>query len=202
MNIQSLFPSAILRSELDREFYQEELEFIHNLDRDKNQINYISREKYILDNNLSKLKSFIMNYVNHYVHNILCYSDEVQPYITQSWVNYTKEGEYHHKHHHDNSFLSGVLYISADIESDKIFFHRKNEFVLKVNSVEYNEYNSPTWFYPVKSGDIIIFPSYLTHSVGLKKDDKERCSLAFNVFLKGKLGNFHGCTELVVNGKK
>ena len=34
--------------------------------------------------------------------------------ITQSWINFTKKGEYHHPHAHPNSLISGVFYVEAD----------------------------------------------------------------------------------------
>jgi hypothetical protein len=45
---------------------------------------------------------------------------------------------------------------------------------------------------------IVLFPSYLVHSVKTKDDDSERVSLAFNVYLKGKIGSYHSITELVL----
>jgi hypothetical protein len=36
----------------------------------------------------------------------------VTPYITQSWLNYTETNQYHHKHEHPNSLVSGVFYVN------------------------------------------------------------------------------------------
>lgn len=59
-----------------------------------------------------------------------------------------------------------------------------------------NLWNSTSWWFPVKTGDIIIFPSSLTHAVETKQGDNTRTSLAFNVFIKGTIGNNKSLTEL------
>ena len=63
-------------------------------------------------------------------------------------------------------------------------------------SKEFNLYNSRSWFFPVETNQIILFPSSTTHSVGQKKGNNTRLSLAFNVFIKGKIGSNFGLTEL------
>jgi hypothetical protein len=48
-----------------------------------------------------------------------------------------------------------------------------------------------------KTGDIILFPSSLTHMVETKEGTNTRISLAFNVFIKGTVGNNKNLTELL-----
>ncbi len=48
--------------------------------------------------------------------------NNITPYITQSWLNYTETNQYHHKHQHPNSLVSGVFYINCDDKFDKIKF--------------------------------------------------------------------------------
>jgi len=53
---------------------------------------------------------------------------------------------------------------------------------------EYNAWNSNDFVLPVKSNSIILFPSYLPHSVDIKNSSNIRTSLSFNTFVKGTLG--------------
>ena len=46
---------------------------------------------------------------------------KVELYITQSWCNYTKENQHHHKHRHPNSFIYGVYYIDLNEQKDTFF---------------------------------------------------------------------------------
>ena len=67
---------------------------------------------------------------------------------------------------------------------------------LKVN--KYNIFNATSWWYPVQTGDVILFPSTLNHGVDKKKGTNTRISLSFNTFIKGKLGENANLTELVL----
>jgi hypothetical protein len=40
---------------------------------------------------------------------------EIDPFVTQSWLNWTKPGQWHHKHSHPNSLYSGVLYLDVEM---------------------------------------------------------------------------------------
>ena len=62
----------------------------------------------------------------------------------------------------------------------------------------YNIFNSLTWSFVVKTGDILLFPSNLGHSVQTKKGKNLRISLSFNVFVKGQLGVTKNLDELIL----
>ena len=123
---------------------------------------------------------------------------DIKPYITQSWLNYTETNQYHHKHEHPNSLVSGVFYINADEDNDKIRFFSNKYEVIRPEINEFNLFNSTTWWFPVKTNDIVLFPSSLTHCVDIKKGTNTRISLAFNVFIKGKIGKEKLLTELKI----
>ena len=63
---------------------------------------------------------------------------------------------------------------------------------------QWNVYNSNLWWFPVETGQLILFPSSLTHSVETKKGNNTRISLAFNTFVKGTIGNNTELTEIVL----
>jgi hypothetical protein len=42
-----------------------------------------------------------------------------------------------------------------------------------------------TWFFPVETGNLFMFPSSTTHQVETKQGNNTRISLAFNTFYKG-----------------
>ena len=92
-----------------------------------------------------------------------------------------------------------MFYINANDDFDKIKFFKDNlHSTIKFETKNWNLWNSETWWYPVKAGDIILFPSSLTHMVETKEGDNTRVSLAFNVFVKGKLGDNYRLTELIL----
>jgi uncharacterized protein (TIGR02466 family) len=199
--INGIFPTPIYMSKLDRELTKKELSFIDKskVDHYKNEGNITSNNNYILNEKVfSSLKEDLYLRVQDYFNKVLSTTDVVAPYITQSWLNYTETNQYHHKHEHPNSLVSGVFYVNCHEEFDKIKFFRSGYQTIKPETKDWNLYNSETWWFTVKTGDIILFPSSLTHMVETKEGDNTRISLAFNVFIKGTIGNNKNLTELIL----
>ena len=140
-----------------------------------------------------------MTHINNYFEKIIDTSDNITPYITQSWFNYTEENEFHHQHSHYNSVISGVFYFDAIKEEDSIVFHKNNNDQISLTPKNYNLYNSTIWGFDVEKGDLILFPSTLEHSVKKKKGKNLRISLAFNVFIKGIIGKKEDLNELYIS---
>jgi len=199
--IHSIFPTPIYFTKLDRKFKKQEIK-IFELYRKKfipNIGNKTSINNYILElKEFKELKKDINLIIQDYFNKVIDTSNKIIPYITQSWLNYTDQNQYHHKHSHPNSLVSGVLYINADEKNDRIqFFNDKHE-TIDIEVKDYNLFNSKSWWFPVKTGELILFPSSLKHMVDIKKGNNTRISLAFNVFIKGKLGNNRKLTELIL----
>ena len=200
-NINGIFPTPIYISKLDRELTPLELKFIDKNKKDfyKNDGNITSNNNYILNEKpFTNLKKKLDLIVKDYFNKIISPANNITPYITQSWLNYTETNQYHHKHAHPNSLVSGVFYINCHEEHDKIKFFNDNYKTIKLEVKDWNLYNSESWWFSVKTGDVILFPSSLTHMVETKQGDNTRISLAFNVFIKGTFGNNKNLTELIL----
>jgi len=198
--LHGLFPTPLIFTNIEREFTKEELEFFdeHGKTTFKNEGNVTSLDNYLMKHDaMSTIKQELTQALQMYMDSIIKQKDDVKPYITQAWLNYTTENQYHHKHAHPNSFLSGVMYINADPEKDKITFFKEGYKQIKLEPKEWSWYNAETWFFTVKPGDIVVFPSSLTHMVEQKAGDNTRISLAFNSFLRGSIGDNRSLTELL-----
>ena len=199
--VNGIFPTPIYMSKLDRDLTKKELSFINKIKSDcnKNEGNITSNDNYILNQKVfSKLKEDLDLRVQDYFKKVLSVTNAVAPYITQSWLNYTETKQYHHKHTHPNSLVSGVFYVNCHEELDKIKFFNEGYKTIKPEIKDWNLYNSETWWFTVKTGDIILFPSSLTHMVENKEGTNTRISLAFNVFIKGTIGVNKSLTELIL----
>jgi uncharacterized protein (TIGR02466 family) len=199
-DINSIFPIPVYFEDLKRKFTKSELDFMKKLKSNvvNNTGNTRTKDTYVLNEApFKKLKKDLNIMVKDYFNKVVC-SKDITPYITQSWLNYTKQNQFHHRHSHANSFVSGVLYIDVDSEVDRIYFHNKHQPTIKVEVSEYNLHNSPSWWFPISSGLVVMFPSDTIHEVKSKEKDNERISLAFNVFIKGTLGNARELTELKI----
>ena len=199
--INSIFPTPIYISKLNRKLTNKELSFIDKTKSDcnKNEGNITSNDNYILNHKTFKdLKTDLDLRVKDYFEKVISPTNSITPYITQSWLNYTETNQYHHKHAHPNSLVSGVFYINSNDKFDKIKFFKEDYKTIKPEIKQWNLWNSETWWFPVNTGDIILFPSSLTHMVETKEGTNTRISLAFNVFIKGTVGINKQLTELIL----
>ena len=202
MKIYQLFPEPVCTCSLERKLTQEELKIINEYKKEthKNEGNITSNNNYVLENKtLKNLKKDLHTKVMDYFDKVICTDNLITPYITQSWLNYTKSDQFHHQHNHPNSYASGVFYISADKEVDSITFYKPNvEDRIKLHVIKHNPFNSTTLRFPVETGNVFLFPSRLIHGVDRKKGTNTRISLSFNVFFKGTIGHNRSLTELVL----
>jgi uncharacterized protein (TIGR02466 family) len=200
--IDSIFPIPIYQNNIGRPFSKKEKEFVLECEKffNLNSGNTTSANNYVLDEEpMSDIKSFIQNCVQDYMNCIVKPRFDVNIRITQSWFNYTKPNQFHHKHSHPNSFISGVLYINADPEKDKIIFHSpycNYMYNLHCPSVELGDFNSNYVYFINQNGGLILFPSKTQHSVDITQSKETRISLAFNTFLNGEIGDDKSLTGL------
>ena len=199
--INGIFPTPIYISKINRELTNKELSFIdkNKLDVYKNEGNTTYNDNYILNHKAFKnLKEDLDLRVQDYFEKVISPTDAITSYSTQSWLNYTETNQYHHKHQHPNSLVSGVFYINCDEKFDKIKFFNDTYKTIKPEIKDWNIWNSESWWFSVKTGDVILFPSSLTHMVENKEGTNTRISLAFNVFIKGTVGVNKSSTELIL----
>ena len=75
--------------------------------------NTSSENKFLFDSKLSGLRSFCEEHIENYVNEIICPRNKsLEFYITQSWLNVTRQNEHHEIHNHPNSIISGVYYLT------------------------------------------------------------------------------------------
>lgn len=200
MKIHSIFPTAVGKFELDRKITPKELSFVKNLEKRPNMGNKTSENNTILEKSeLSKIKNFIQKCVDEYFKSIYDSKDEVKLQITQSWCNYSEPNEWHHKHNHPNSFISGVFYFQANKETDKIYFYNEKYETIKFVANNWNLWNSESWWFDVGTAELILFPSSLTHMVQPVEGNETRISLSFNTFPVGKIGNHYNLSYLNID---
>jgi hypothetical protein len=85
--------------------------------------------------------------------------------------------------------------LKAARTKDKIYFYRDGYQQIKLPTDQWNLHNSESWWFEVGAGDLMLFPSSLTHMVETVQGD-ERVSLAFNTFPVGYVGEEESLTAL------
>lgn len=198
MVIENLFPIPVGFFDLGRELTEVEFKTITSGDIRPNVGNITSVETNILkDSRLNELSAFFNEKIGQYFDKTVKPASDVSLKITQSWVNFSAVGQSHHKHSHSNSYISGVFYVQTN-NNDKIKFSRDGWRQIDFHSTSFNEYNSKTWWFNVKTNSLILFPSWLEHMVDPVEGPESRISLSFNTFPSGYMGYEQHLTGLKI----
>ena len=196
-NIFPLFSTPIYESNVG-EIDQEEIDLIKNSNGyllDKN--NFYLCPAGDLVTQLPKLISSIKLHLTKYLNDNLRYNEKVKWKIADIWfVKFPPGTGTPDFHRHGNSLFSGVVYIDSNDKGSLTFIQRRvfglsdMQFYLPLYEENpYNILNALTWKFLPKNGDILLFPSYAEHSVGINHSDSDRYSLAFNVVPTGEIDN-------------
>jgi len=163
----------------------------------------MSEDKYIFNDKLQDIKEFCEDHIDNYVKEVHNPRKDLEFYITQSWLNYTKLGGSHGMHTHQNSWISGVFYLSAP-EGNGICFYDPNMRIKRILKIDSSLENPSQWqgekiTVPLKTNQLVLFPSWLGHAVDPNPEQNmTRLSLAFNVFFTGPIGIESDLTELIL----
>jgi uncharacterized protein (TIGR02466 family) len=103
--------------------------------------------------------------------------------ISGCWATVLAQGAAHKPHHHPNNFLSGVYYVRTRPGADSINFDdpRNQTGIIRPPVAELTAENTDQVVVRVKDGTLLIFPSYLQHSVDANTSGEERISISFNL---------------------
>ena len=209
-NILELFATPVYTTSLPSEYSnlipildQEEM----FTKKDTGDIDYInfgfrSKNSYILHTEKYKtLSEYILSLVKNF--------GEMMGYqyngykFTQSWISFKHPNQHHSIHSHPNSIISGVFYYGHyENDTPVIEFHKSK---IGVNTQLLSPNHQPNPDYPFSyekttispsPGLLILFPSFLNHSVPLNTTNRVRKSLAFNCIPSIGFGLEEDLTEL------
>ncbi len=194
-----LFPTPLYITNINKPISTQQKEYLLNAPKIENMGNLRGEDGYILNQPMfAELKDFIMQCIKEYVDSVYATKD-LDVYITQSWANYTKPKEFHHKHSHPNSFISGVFYVNAKPKEDMIKFYKERSAIFDFMPKQPNNYNSNDVAILVETGDLVLFPSNFVHEVPPTTSNETRISIAFNTFIRGYIGDEKSATALYLH---
>ena len=109
------------------------------------------------------------------------YPEKVKVLVMWSIIN--KKGSFNIQHNHPNSYLSGSYYVKFSKNSGKInFFDPKEQKNIRYpHTKKYTELSAAVTSIEPEEGNLLLFPSYLYHSVDENKSDDERIVISFNI---------------------
>ena len=191
-----LFPTPLLIVPYE-ESIDEELAYLKTISYREQQQNgnYRSDDSYLLrQEKLKNIKNFLSESVDKFTKNVL--QSKQRLVITQCWANKNPPGSRHHEHVHPNSILSGVFYLRQDKTLPPIQFSKTIQSSMKLDPKKYNNLNSETFLLPCDTGELLLFPSSLKHSVPTNMGKESRLSMSFNTFSVDTLGSKNSLTHL------
>jgi uncharacterized protein (TIGR02466 family) len=103
--------------------------------------------------------------------------------ITACWATVNAPGRGHAAHAHPNSFLSGTYYVATRAGADTINFHdpRSQTGIIRPPVTRLVAANADQAVVAVSDGTLLLFPSWLQHSVDPNASAGNRISVSFNL---------------------
>ena len=194
LKIHNLFPVPIFHYKLKNyeETNQELLTYIYELQKkDKlgnphsNKGGWHSQNFDIVNegppiNFINKCKDFLKDVISNnmgwkYVPN--------KQRIVAMWAIINKKNSFNVSHYHQNCYLSAAYYIRKPENSGDITFaDPKQVRTYRSPRIEkYTEYTRESVTIKPEEGDLIVFPSYLYHEVGVNLSNEDRVIISFNI---------------------
>ena len=108
--------------------------------------------------------------------------------INNMWAIINTGGSSNAQHQHGNSNISGAYYVRAPKNSGDIVFYdpRPAPVYFHPNAKSPNLLNAQVNSVSPKEGVLVLFPSYLDHSVNKNLSNEERIVISFNIRINSK----------------
>ena len=106
--------------------------------------------------------------------------------IKSVWAIINEKDAWNQKHHHSNSDLSAAYYVSAHDNCGDIVFYDPRPAPVHNHPISKspNKLNATVNSIKPEPGMLVLFPSYLEHSVNPNKSNKKRIVISFNLSLE------------------
>lgn len=203
----SIFPTPVVKFRVPENLMRhvESLKDRTNQNAVRSGRNIVSEDKYILDNmEYEDIRAWFVSRSTEFLRTVQAIDSE--SIITQSWINKNSTGNSCHVHSHQNSIISGVFYMDCPNGAPGLSFHKPEIGGMFTWTMEPQHfvgieqdytYVSRTYNMEVSSGELILFPSWLIHSVPVNNAVQDRWSLAFNTMIPMKIGVRNRSNEFI-----
>lgn len=113
-----------------------------------------------------------------------CKLDQVE--ITGMWSVINEKNSFNLRHNHANSHFSAAYYVKTNQKDGKIKFFDPNEIKTMYHPKikTQNEFSSSIVKIQPEEGKLLLFPSYLHHSVEPNLSEDDRIVVSFNIKIK------------------
>jgi uncharacterized protein (TIGR02466 family) len=110
--------------------------------------------------------------------------------LSTSWFNTLYKGGSVNAHRHERSVISGAYYPKCDDESAPLIFESPLQpYQMNMNNINQTQYNQYFLDFNPAPGLLVLFPSWLRHSVPPNGADK-RYTISFNTIRRADRDHF------------
>lgn len=158
---------------------------------DSTEVNVVlERGKLLQDPRLEKIKELIDLHAHYFRDNFMMCTNELE--TQASWLTVNHKGSRHPQHNHAHTIFSVCYYPRAETGSLVLIApDNKNtwqkEYRMGFQYTKFNEWNALDWAIPVLSGDIVIFPGWVSHFTTPNESDDSRLMIGANYWLRGDM---------------
>jgi len=198
MKLDNVFPIPIARFTIDKEIVDNTRNLVNKFIDDNSFTEPAAPGEILTTFYSDKTKNFLGK-INA-LPLLTCINDISREYLTllgfdyksylevTSWLQFNQPGSYFVRHDHYGALISGVLYLNVPEKSGNILFHNPleqrrvtNTFFEKIK-IEENDYNYNHIIYEPVVGEILMFESWLQHTVQQNRSEENRISVGFNIW--------------------
>ena len=140
------------------------------------------------DDEPQKFIKFISNSIEQVMTYMKWEKNKQSVKINNMWAIINTGGSANLRHQHGNSTISGAYYVRAPKDSGDIVFYdpRPAPIYSHPNVESPNLLNAQVNSITPKEGAMVLFPSYLDHSVNENLSNEERIVISFNIKIQMK----------------
>jgi uncharacterized protein (TIGR02466 family) len=118
------------------------------------------------------------------LHRYFDFHDWMRPVINEAWVNINNRGHFNYAHKHPGSVFSCVYYVKGGPNHGNLELVTpiaEHGYTISENMVtKFNSFTGTNLVLPATSGELAIFPGWLSHQVRPNCTDDDRISIALN----------------------
>lgn len=196
MNLEHVFPIPLIHGQVDSAILEDTEKKVNKFIQDTRFTeppapNQLLTTFYDNKNFLGNIEAFdLIRLIDKYTRDffVLLGFDPKCVIEVTSWLQYNQPGSDFNRHDHYGALTSGCIYIQTPENCGDILFHNPleqrrctNTFFSKIQQEE-NPYNFNHVRYTPKKGDIIMFESWLQHTVKKNQSTDPRISIGFNIW--------------------
>jgi uncharacterized protein (TIGR02466 family) len=185
-----LYPIPLYNCFLDLD--NNEVAYIKSLEMVDRPDGYISKSRDVLSlEDTPKTYQQLMSHASSFV-DMIGYGFDIK--LVSSWTNLHNTGDSSRRHIHGNSMLGGVLFLDTPLNTGEFVLFNPavngtRLFSTHIDAVKskVTEYNAEYQSVTPKTGQCLLFPSFLPHTVTENTSNSSRWTIGFNFFASGTL---------------